>query len=394
MNSRSVDIVIAARNESKHLGSCLHALTEQVLTDSAIKIYVVDDGSTDNTAEIASAFGAVVLSTNPPGGISAARNLALQHGSGDFVGFLDAHCVAPRNWVSSMLARLCSAEEIGGCQGSFDYVCTDARSARLLKYTQFASDLDLLEQTVSGSRSAFPWAVTGNSMFRRKAVQLAGFFDEDIYRCEDADFSWRVVWCGYRLEFVPQARVVHVDENSMFGFLLKHYRYGEGAAQLAHAYNLHGERKRNRKSKRDFAGELVGVLYNLGYSVQDLLLKIGMARRPMPRQFKGVALASQFRQPFQWSDDEWIQISENVIYWLQRADRTVVVNPNQGSRLELDGTSCDIFTSLTQKLTRAQVVSIIVDKYVASQQEVSGDVDALIEQLVEAQVLKKLPARV
>src|SRR5678815_1878162 len=87
-----VDIIIAARNEERYLGFCLDALREQDYPTELLKIYLVDNGSTDRTVRIAQEFGINVL-IEPKRGAAAARNAGLAQSNAELVGFVDAHCI-------------------------------------------------------------------------------------------------------------------------------------------------------------------------------------------------------------------------------------------------------------------------------------------------------------
>ena len=85
----TVSVVIPSFNAEGWLpGTVLSLLEQEIPPDEVI---VVDDGSTDGTAAIASSFGAPVkLVRRPNGGLGAARNTGTAHSSGDLIMFLDA----------------------------------------------------------------------------------------------------------------------------------------------------------------------------------------------------------------------------------------------------------------------------------------------------------------
>src|SRR5215218_6966854 len=88
----SVDIVIAVRNEEKMLGACLESLLDQDY-DGAIRVIVVDNGSTDATRDICGRYPVELLMEGQTGP-AAARNTGIHFGSGELVAFLDGHCIA------------------------------------------------------------------------------------------------------------------------------------------------------------------------------------------------------------------------------------------------------------------------------------------------------------
>lgn len=290
-----------------------------------------------------------------------------------------------------MVTRLTGDNEIGGCQGSFDYRCTDPAAAKLLRLTQFASDEALLDHTVSGNRSAFPWAVTGNSMYRQKAIAAAGCFDEKIQRCEDADFSWKVVLSGFRLEFVREARVFHGDESNWQAFFIKHFRYGAGAAQLAHAYNLHGERLPTPAScKKDLPGLLLTLMYFCGYRLENMRLKLDPSIRPAPRAFTSVSNSQELRPSFNWTDEQLLQMSDKIIYWFKEPSETVIVDPLKKQRISLEGTAYDMFRCLQTRKTRQESLSTLSNKYCVAPEVIAEDLDHLVNELIGLKVLQQL----
>ena len=133
MQLPSVDILIAAKNEERYIGSCLMALEAQDYPKELLQIYVIDNASSDNTVRIAERCGAHVLSEGKRGA-AAVRNAGLAHSRGELVGFLDAHCVPEKEWVRLMAAQF-TEEVLGGCQGSIENRSVDRRVQKYLDDT-------------------------------------------------------------------------------------------------------------------------------------------------------------------------------------------------------------------------------------------------------------------
>ena len=106
-----VSAVIPAYNVAAWLPACLDSLLAQ--DHEAIEAVVVDDGSTDSSAEIALAYAArdarvrVVRSENR--GLGAARNLGIEHATGDLLAFLDGDDTLPVNAYSTLAGALRSS---------------------------------------------------------------------------------------------------------------------------------------------------------------------------------------------------------------------------------------------------------------------------------------------
>ena len=94
-----VSVVIPAYNAAAFLGKTLRSVLEQSLADH--EVLVVDDGSTDGTAEVAASFPGVRVHAGARRGVSAARNLGVRLAQGTYVAFMDHDDL----WEQEKLAR-------------------------------------------------------------------------------------------------------------------------------------------------------------------------------------------------------------------------------------------------------------------------------------------------
>jgi len=133
----AVDVIIAARNEARRIGSCVAALRRQDYP-GRLRVCVVDNASDDATAARAAASGAEVVHERRRGR-GAARNAGLRATDGDFVAFVDAHVVVGSDWVRRMVEAFTDSR-VGGCQGVLDYCASDRRVRRFLHTTAELSD--------------------------------------------------------------------------------------------------------------------------------------------------------------------------------------------------------------------------------------------------------------
>jgi glycosyltransferase involved in cell wall biosynthesis len=189
MPVNDVTVVVPTRNAARTLARCLESVRAQ--TRSA-ELIVVDNGSTDGTAEIAGRYADRVLARGPER--SAQRNLGWRTGRGEIVVFLDADMVLDPDALAQAVSAF-EDEDLDGLvipESSFG--------------TGFWSRCKVLEKSLYEGDQAIEAA----RIFRRTALDKTGGFDEELSAFEDWDLTDRVPGRIGRIE----ARVRH-DEGRL-----------------------------------------------------------------------------------------------------------------------------------------------------------------------------------
>lgn len=369
-----LDVVIVAKNEERHLGSVLSALKTQENFDKAIKVVVVDNGSTDNTREIARAHQVQVVESG--GSLGKARNAGIACGESALVAFLDAHSIPCSNWAVAMTNSFHEKSNLGAAMGSIDNVCTRPGAQLFAKHSVFSTSDKLWRHTISGLDSPLPWIPTGNCVYSRAALTEVNNFNEAIFRCEDTDLSWRVVLKGYQLAYVPEARVTHIDQAGATSYLRKYYNYGAGAAELANLYGLQPQ----LPERHNLTGTKL---------ILDWCYKVGFdryTRRLDDVSEKAVAVV-RFRNPFKFHDETSLALSRNAIYWLVDAHRCICVDLKRNARLVLEDTSAFIFMKIVAETKRNDLIESVCSEYAISRAEAAADIDSFVSQLIDEEIL-------
>jgi glycosyltransferase involved in cell wall biosynthesis len=111
-----LSVIIPARNEAGRIAATVSAVlveAERIRVDA--EVIVVDDGSTDDTADVARLAGARVLRLDGLGNPGAARNRGAACSSGATLVFLDADCVPATGWLSALVSAHAAGERcVGG----------------------------------------------------------------------------------------------------------------------------------------------------------------------------------------------------------------------------------------------------------------------------------------
>lgn len=214
-------VVVPVRNDAQGIARCLGGLSRQCVH---AEIVVVDDGSTDGTAEVARRLGARVLSSGGRGA-AAARNLGVQCARSEVVLFTDADCIPCPGWAKALLEPFGDPRVVAskgtyrsrqtGATARFVQVEYEERYARMLR----ATDVDFLD--------------TYSLAVRRRDLVAVGGFDEAFRGAsvEDQEMSFRLHARG-RFVFVPTAVVEHTHADSPRAYFRKKLRIGRGKATL------------------------------------------------------------------------------------------------------------------------------------------------------------------
>ncbi|MBO4458002.1 MAG: glycosyltransferase [Butyrivibrio sp.] len=101
-----ITVVIPAYNIETLLEKCVVSVAEQEYPKDKLEIILVDDGSTDSTGalcdELASRYSNVIALHKENGGSSSARNLGIEHATGDYIGFVDSDDYVDRRMYKSL----------------------------------------------------------------------------------------------------------------------------------------------------------------------------------------------------------------------------------------------------------------------------------------------------
>lgn len=188
-----VSVIIPNYNHARFLGGAIRSVLNQ--TYRPVEIIVVDDGSTDNSGEVAAAFGnqiRYIYQTNA--GLSAARNTGLCAAKGEFIGVLDADDMYEPNFLETLVAALQADPEADGVYCGYRFV-DEADNPLPQIENRPVSPADLYTALLDGNFFV-PEAV----FLRRRVYDEVGFFDESLRACEDWD-----VW----LRAAKKFRLIH-----------------------------------------------------------------------------------------------------------------------------------------------------------------------------------------
>lgn len=251
-----VDVIIPAYNAAKYLAAALASVEAQTFEDW--RILLIDDGSTDNTAEVAAPFMerlgqrfAYIRQMNQ--GLPAARNAAIRNSSAEYLALLDSDDI----WLPCRLAESVSYLEshprVGVSHGSVAIVDETGKILETIDTPQKHGEGMIAPYIYMRKVHLRCPTVT----FRRRCIEMVGLFDETLRATEDRDLWFRIalhfevgfidkVLAHYRISTASMSTDANRMLQAQLQFIGKHYGAPgcgnlERRIALSQSYRHHAE---------------------------------------------------------------------------------------------------------------------------------------------------------
>jgi len=256
----TISVVIPAKNEERNITRILSSILGQEYPLDLIDISVIDNHSTDNTVEVARGFDKVTTHISS-GTIGSSRNLGADESTGDIIAFVDADCIAPKNWLNRAVKSL-SSHPNAAIVSAVVSLENDQPAPWVERYwisyinSKYQKPINFVETI-----SSFCFCIY------RKDFEAVGGFDSNLATCEDVDLGYRIKQSGRDILIDTDIKTVHSgNAKSLYRFFLR--QLWQGGSNLN---NL-----RNRKlEKSEMPSILIPALFIIMLLVSALLLLAG-----------------------------------------------------------------------------------------------------------------------
>jgi len=218
-----LSVIIACRNAVDTVAAQLDSLASQCW-DEPWEVIVSDNGSTDGTSTIVRQYGGRlpnlrIVDASDRRGPAHARNVAVQHASGEALLFCDADDEVAPGWLAAMGEALTRYDFVAG---SIDIVKLNDPWTRKNRYHSQRDGVQKYDYP-----PYLPHAGGGTVGVKRWIHESIGGFDESMINLSDTDYCWRIQRKGVKLQFVPEA-IIHVRlRKSLKGIFRQAFSYGE-----------------------------------------------------------------------------------------------------------------------------------------------------------------------
>lgn len=238
-----ISIIVPAYNEGVVIKDSVKSLLN--LDYPNYEIIIVNDGSTDNTAEVAASLVGnqqgrnslvkVSLINKPNGGKAKALNAGIQYSEADFILCMDGDSQLTTDTLKNGIRHFVDPE-VGAVAGN----------VKIENRRKFLTDLQALEyvEGLNLARSAQGQLRQVNiipgpiGFFRKVALKDSGFYSSDTF-AEDADLTLKVLAAGWKINYEPNAIALTEAPETLHQLLKQRYRWTRGIIQAIRKHRQH-----------------------------------------------------------------------------------------------------------------------------------------------------------
>lgn len=209
----SLSFIVPVRNDARRLSRCLVSIIAAHGPHGRPEIIVCDNGSTDDTRQVAQRAGATVLEL-PGLRVSELRNSAARHATSDCLAFIDADHEIATGWIEA--AKSVFRDSRVGAVGAL-YTSPPAG-------TRIQQAYGALRGETRGQHDV-DWLGSGNLAVRRQAFEQVRGFDTSLEACEDVDLCKRLRGQGWRIVADERLKSIHLGDPPTLSALFRAERW-------------------------------------------------------------------------------------------------------------------------------------------------------------------------
>lgn len=212
-----VSVIVPAYDEAAVIDDCLTALVDQTYPDDRYEVVVVDNDSSDGTADIARSYPVTVVSEHETQSSYAARNTGIDHATSEVLAFTDADVTVARDWIESGVAVLAECEPPAAVYG---------------RTTPIVGEAPGLYEKYDTLRSFdTPHYKTWNLFTTASVFEAVGRFCARLVSGGDIEWSERLAASGVTIRRSESVRARHPPRGSWTALWGMSVRQGYGSGQ-------------------------------------------------------------------------------------------------------------------------------------------------------------------
>jgi len=204
MTSSRIDVIICTHNRAEHLSKLLAALAKQTIPFTSFGIFVMDDGSTDNTEALCRSMAQTIPNlkyehARRNQGIAKTRNLGIASSQAPLLLFTDDDCIPRQDWVERMAAALDKNPIVAG-----------AIETPTDNFWKLCHNIAQFHPFLASKKTRETRFIAGANMgYQRRTLELLKGFESERRMAEDMEFILRACRAGFSISFRSDAVVRH-----------------------------------------------------------------------------------------------------------------------------------------------------------------------------------------
>ncbi len=259
-----VSVIVPFYNSERYIQRCVEGLLQQSFPREAYEIILIDNNSTDSSAETVRQYPGIRLLAEPKQGAYAARNRGLREAKGEVLAFIDADCVPAHDWLHKIMMAM-EQSNLSIVLGRREY----GGDSPVL--SMFAAYEDEKHHYVFNSRKKeLYYGYTNNMAVKKHVFDELGPFVERA-RGSDTIFVRQSVnkYSCEVVRYCPQIQVRHLEIENPSNLYQKFFIYGR--SRRSHKLIVAQEPLSNKERLHMFRN----VVRTRGYSWMESIMLIG-----------------------------------------------------------------------------------------------------------------------
>lgn len=225
---KKVSVIIPCRNEKDFIEACIQSIVDAEYPEELLEIIVCDGMSDDGTGNILENLQLKIpilrVVTNHKKITPAARNLGIQHATGDYVLIFDAHAEMAGNYIMENATILDTQPEVWCSGGAWKNCFTNDLSENIARAMSSPFGVGNAHFR-TGEKEGFVDTV-GMPVYRKEVFEKVGFFDETLIRNQDDEFNYRIGKAGGKIWLTSATFVNYFVRPSWKKLFSQYYQYG------------------------------------------------------------------------------------------------------------------------------------------------------------------------
>jgi glycosyltransferase involved in cell wall biosynthesis len=241
-NSAGLDltIIVACRNEKRHIRPLLDSLLAQDMAGMTWEAIIADGMSDDGTREILHEYATrhpqLRAIENPRRVVSPGLNQAIRAARGAIVIRMDAHTSYAPDYCRRCVAELerTGADNVGGPARTRTYG-TRARAFAAAYHSRFSTGARFHDENYEGWIDTVPYGC-----WRKETLERLGLFDENLVRNQDDELNLRLIRAGGKIWQSPGILSWYSPRATLKALFLQYFQYGFWKAAVVRKHRLPG----------------------------------------------------------------------------------------------------------------------------------------------------------